>query len=183
MRRRPLLLGGLVAIFVGALLLTLGPGRGGEGATATTPSDLRLRVPGIGLDTPLSSGGVSSTGAISPPAGQAMWVRGFGRVEPGQSGTAVVAGHVVASGEDDVFAALTGVHVGAEVVITSPSGQRTFVVTRADVVSKAALTHDTDVWGDVGSGRRVVLITCDDELGYRKDGHRVANYVVVADEV
>lgn len=110
-----------------------------------------------------------------------MWVRSYGRVEPGEVGTAVVAGHVVSSGEDDVFAALPDVRVGQEVVITSGSVTTTYVVKRAEVVTKAALTHDADVWGENSSGRRVVLIICDDELGFRKDGHRGANYVVVAD--
>ncbi|MFC7492408.1 MULTISPECIES: class F sortase [unclassified Knoellia] len=260
MTRRPLLAGGVVAISVGALLLSLGLSRGREGApslasepatvtstapttspssTASTPtasatpsrtftptptstpsltltpkssptpkpartapqptkptkssrpkvsqpsvtSGLRLRVPDIGLNTSMRSGGVSSSGKINPPAGTAMWVRGYGRVQPGRVGTAVVAGHVVASGNDDVFARLSSVRVGDKVVVTSGSVTRTYVVRRAAVVKKSALTRDADVWGQNSSRRRIVLITCDDELGYRSDGHRVANYVVVADAV
>lgn len=153
--------------------------------TTTPPltSDLSLSVGAIGLDTPLISGGVNSSGTISPPAGQAMWVRGYGRVKPGKVGTAVVAGHVVASGTDDIFADLSSVRVGNTVIIRSGSVTRTYVVKRAAVVKKAALTHDPDVWGQNTTNRRIVLVTCDDELGYRSDGHRVANYVVVADAV
>ncbi|MFC7488828.1 class F sortase [Knoellia sp. CPCC 206453] len=253
MPRRPLQVGGLVAIIVGALLLSLGLGRGREeGAplaaehsavesaspsaspslpsrsatvdstmtpgptpTATRPrpaapkptptparavrkstqaatprvskppvtSGLRLRVPDIRLNTSLRSGGVSSSGRINPPAGTAMWVRGYGRVQPGKVGTAVVAGHVASSGDDDVFARLSSVGVGDKVVVTSGSVTRTYVVKRAAVVNKSTLTHDADVWGQNTSKRRIVLITCDDELGYRSDGHRVANYVVVADAI
>lgn len=73
--------------------------------------------------------------------------------------------------------------VGHEVRITADGVTRIFVVRRTAVVTKAALTHDADVWGANTSTRRIVLITCDDDLGYRPDGHRVANYVVVADEV
>jgi len=146
-------------------------------------SGLRLGVPSITLNTALRAGGVSASGTINPPAGKAMWVRGYGRVQPGKVGTAVVAGHVVSSGDDDVFARLSEVRVGHKIVITSGSERRTYVVKRAAVVKKAALTHDPDVWGQNTSQRRLVLITCDDELGYRKDGHRVANYVVVADAV
>ncbi|MEO6019794.1 MAG: class F sortase [Knoellia sp.] len=135
----------------------------------------------IGLDTPLNSGGVDSSGKVNPPGGVAMWVRGYGRVKPGNVGTAVVAGHVVASGRDDVFAHLMSVRVGNTVVVRSGSVTRTYVVKRAAVVKKEALTHDADVWGGNTSTRRIVLITCDDELGFRSDGHRVANYVVIAD--
>ncbi|EAP99161.1 putative membrane protein [Janibacter sp. HTCC2649] len=142
---------------------------------------LRLSVAAINLRTSLRSVGVDASGVISPPAGQARWVRGFGRVQPGKVGTAVIAGHVVSSGDPDVFSRLSSVRVGNEVVVTSGSMSRTYVVTRAAVVKKSALTHDADVWGQNTSKRRIVLITCDDELGYRSDGHRVANYVVVAD--
>jgi LPXTG-site transpeptidase (sortase) family protein len=247
MPRRPLQVGGLVAILVGALLLSLGLGRGREepapaslptaaapsrsvaspepspsevSAPANTPplevatptltptptptptravrkavqgaspevagpstSGLHLGVAAIGLTTALRSGGVSASGTINPPAGQARWVRGFGRVQPGKVGTAVVAGHVVSSGDPDVFARLSSVRVGNKVVVRSGSVTRTYVVTRTAVVKKSALTHDADVWGQNTSKRRIVLITCDDELGYRSDGHRVANYVVVADAV
>ncbi len=246
MPRSPLHVGGLVAIFVGALLLSLGLGRAGEeaapaalrsvlapSASASSPSPshseasrsqatpsvspsqpevpvpsptptravrkavqgaspsvstpatagLRLSVAAINLRTSLRSVGVDASGTISPPAGEARWVRGFGRVQPGKVGTAVVAGHVVSSGDPDVFSRLSSVRVGNKVVVTSGSMSRTYVVTRAAVVKKSALTHDADVWGQNTSKRRIVLITCDDELGYRSDGHRVANYVVVADAV
>ncbi|KRE41388.1 class F sortase [Knoellia sp. Soil729] len=137
----------------------------------------------IGLDVSLSSGGVDSSGKVNPPAGRAMWLRGYGRVKPGNVGTAVVAGHVASSGHGDVFAALSSVHVGNTLRIRSGATTRTYVVKRAAVVKKATLTHDADVWGQNTSKRRVVLITCDADLGYRSDGHRVANYVVVADAV
>jgi LPXTG-site transpeptidase (sortase) family protein len=110
-------------------------------------------------------------------------VRGYGRVKPGTVGTAVVAGHVVASGHEDVFADLSSVRVGNTVVVKSGTTTRTYVVKRAEVVKKVALTHDVDVWGQNTATRRIVLITCDDDLGYRSDGHRVANYVVVADAI
>jgi len=144
---------------------------------------VHLGVAAIRLNTPLRSIGVGASGTISPPAGQARWVRGFGRVQPGKIGTAVVAGHVVSSGDPDVFSELSSVRVGNKVVVTAGSMTRTYVVTRAAVVKKSALTRDADVWGQNTSTRRIVLITCDDELGYRSDGHRVANYVVVADAV
>ncbi|WP_404382593.1 class F sortase [Knoellia locipacati] len=150
-------------------------------STPRVGSGVNLSVTTIGLDVPVQPGGVSSSGRVVPPAGRAMWVRGHGRVAPGDMGTAVVAGHVASLGDDDVFADLSSIRVGHTVVITSGSVSRSYVVKRASVVTKSALTRDADVWGPNDVGRRVVLITCDDDLGFRSDGHRVANFVVVAD--
>jgi len=149
--------------------------------TSRVVSGVRLEVPAIGLDISVKAGGVSASGRVVPPAGRATWVRGFGRVAPGGVGTAVVAGHVSAYGKPDVFADLSSVRVGHELVVRSGSVVRTYAVTRVRVVDKADLTRDAEVWGQNGSQRRLVLITCDDDLGFRKDGHRVANYVVVAE--
>lgn len=145
------------------------------------PPNPGLSVPAIGLSLPLRAGGVGASGVVVPPAGHAVWIRGYGRVVPGDVGTAVVAGHVSSSGRDDVFAELSSVRVGHSVVVRDGRRSRTFVVRRAEVVTKSALPRDADVWGANTSRRRVVLVTCDDDLGFRSDGHRVANYVVVAE--
>lgn len=187
MLRRPLYAGGVVALVVGALLLVLGftSGRGEafdeEASRLTGATGPELVLPPIGLATPLVGGGVSPSGTINPPAGQAMWVQGYDRVRPGSVGTAVVAGHIEHSGKPDIFAHLPSVRVGDELHLVAGSVTLDFVVQRADVVDKRELTSDDDVWGENTSSRRLVLITCDDELGFGKDGHRLANYVVVAE--
>ena len=150
-------------------------------ASSSTVSGVRVEVPAIDLDIAVRAGGVGASGRVVPPAGRATWVRGFDRVPPGAVGTAVVAGHVEAHGKRDVFADLSSVRVGHEVVVRSGSVVRTYAVTRVSVVDKARLTRDAQVWGENDRQRRLVLITCDDDLGYREDGHRVANYVVVAE--
>ncbi|MDT0215188.1 class F sortase [Rothia sp. ARF10] len=144
-------------------------------------SGVQIEVAAIDLDVVVRPGRVSASGRVVPPAGRATWVQGFDRVAPGAVGTAVVAGHVSAHGKRDVFADLSSVRTGHEIVVRSGSVVRTYAVTRVSVVDKAELTRDPQVWGENGSHRRLVLITCDDDLGYRKDGHRVANYVVVAE--
>ena len=162
-----------------------GPGSTPAPTTPAAPSaavsGVRIEVPAIDLDIAVKAGGVGASGRVVPPAGRATWVRGFDRVAPGAVGTAVVAGHVSAHGKRDVFADLSSVRVGHEIVVRSGSVVRTYAVTRVSVVDKSELTRDAKVWGENGSQRRLVLITCDDDLGYRKDGHRVANYVVVAE--
>lgn len=52
---------------------------------------------------------------------------------------------------------------------------------RAGVVDKEELTTDQAVWGANNSVRRLAIVTCDDAYGFRDDGHRVANYVVIAE--
>ncbi|NLX00091.1 MAG: hypothetical protein GXY39_10350, partial [Actinomycetales bacterium] len=58
---------------------------------------------------------------------------------------------------------------------------RVFKVVRAGVVDKDDLTTDQTVWGVNTSVRRLAIVTCDDAYGFRGDGHRVANYVVIAE--
>ncbi|MGA8047659.1 MAG: class F sortase, partial [Dermatophilaceae bacterium] len=148
---------------------------------AADPSGHVLRIPGIDLEAELHSEGLRD-GKVNPPAGSVMWFTGLDRVAPGEVGTSVIAGHVVAGGNPDRFAELAQVEVGDEVQVTTPDGEpATFTVVRAGVVDKDDLTTDQAVWGANTSVRRLALITCDDAFGFRDDGHRVANYVVIAE--
>jgi len=140
-----------------------------------------LRIPGIDLRAGLHAEGLRD-GKINPPAGSVMWFTGYNRVAPGAVGTSVIAGHVVAGGRSDVFANLSRVRVGDRVEIAGTGGAtRTFKVVRAGVVDKGGLTTDQTVWGPNSSVRRLAIVTCDDAYGFRGDGHRVANYVVIAE--
>ena len=140
-----------------------------------------LRIPGIDLRAGLHPEGLRE-GKINPPAGTVMWFTGYDRVAPGAVGTSVIAGHVVAGGRSDVFANLSRVRVGDRVELAGTDGTtRAFTVVRAGVVDKDDLTTDQTVWGGNSSVRRLAIITCDDAYGFRGDGHRVANYVVIAE--
>lgn len=140
-----------------------------------------LRIPGIDLRADLHAEGLRD-GKINPPAGSVMWFTGYDRVEPGVVGTSVIAGHVVAGGRPDAFANLARVSVGDRVEIAAADGSTSvFRVVRAGVVDKDALTTDQEVWGANSSVRRLAIVTCDDAYGFRDDGHRVANYVVIAE--
>jgi LPXTG-site transpeptidase (sortase) family protein len=140
-----------------------------------------LRIPGIDLAAGLHPEGLRE-GKINPPAGTVMWFTGYDRVAPGAVGTSVIAGHVVAGGRSDVFANLSRVRVGDRVELAGTDGTtRAFTVVRAGVVDKDDLTTDQTVWGGNSSVRRLAIITCDDAYGFRGDGHRVANYVVIAE--
>ena len=128
-------------------------------------------------------GGLSSDGTIDPEPGSIMWFQGFERVRPGRVGTAVIAGHVASGSRRDVFANLADVDVGDKVQIVDKGKILTYRVTRASAINKYEVTTDAAVWGQNTSRSRLAIITCDDAFGFRGDGHRVANFVVIADRV
>lgn len=146
-----------------------------------TASGFRLRISGIGLDHTMYGGGLSSDGTIDPEPGTVMWFKGYERVRPGRIGTAVIAGHVASGGRRDVFADLADVDVGDTVQIVDGGKAITYRVTRASAIDKSQVTTDQAVWGTNTSRSRLAIITCDDAFGFRSDGHRKANFVVIAE--
>ncbi|MGN7246149.1 class F sortase [Janibacter anophelis] len=149
-------------------------------ADATEPAT-RMRIPAVGLSTQIEPQGLRG-GKVNPAAGQVIWFTGYDRVRPGALGTTVVAGHVISGGEADSFAALEQLSKGDGVVLDYPGGEALrFEVTSTHIVDKDELTTSEEVWGDNDDTRRIVLVTCDDELGFRSDGHRKANFVAVAE--
>lgn len=96
---------------------------------------------------------------------------------------AVIAGHVVYNGRDDVFARLADVKAGDEVVITFSSGKRYIFVVYGQplVANKEQLRTNQAIWGSNPVSQTIVLMTCDDQNGYESDGvHRKDNRVVWA---
>jgi LPXTG-site transpeptidase (sortase) family protein len=159
-----------------------------DGPTRRSPTSADqvafIEVGSVGIRTAVDARGLSADGTISPPRGTVMWFRGYGRVMPGLVGTSVVAGHVAIDGSPDVFAHLPEVRTGQRVRVGYKDGEVLDLrVVRTKIVDKSALQTDADVWGANSSSRRVVLITCDDAYGFRSDGHRVANFVAVAEVV
>ncbi|MFV0451813.1 MAG: class F sortase [Propioniciclava sp.] len=142
---------------------------------------VQIALPAIGLDIPVAGEGLSQRGTIDPDPGTVMWFTGYNRVLPGDTGTAVVAGHVVSDGRPDVFADLAELKVGDDVTVTGADETLTYEIIRVDTLSKEALAADVEVWGDNTTVSRIALVTCDDALGMRDDGHRVANFVAIAE--
>jgi LPXTG-site transpeptidase (sortase) family protein len=148
---------------------------------ATSASGTRIKIPAIGLDSAMSARGLSADGTIDPPPGTVMWFKGFERVRPGAVGTAVIAGHVASGDRRDVFANLADVDVGDKVQVLTNGKALSYRVTRASAIDKQKVTTDQAVWGTNTSRSRIAIITCDDAFGFRGDGHRVANFVVIAE--
>lgn len=153
-----------------------------RGAAASTSRAVWIALPSLGIRSRLHPDGLSANGTISPPAGHVIWFTGYGRVMPGRVGTSVVAGHVVADGKPDVFNRLPDLARGSTVRVGYADGAvLTMKVVRTAIVNKTQLQRDPDVWGNNGTTRRIALITCDDAMGFRSDGHRVANFVAIAE--
>lgn len=133
---------------------------------------------------PIEPQGLTAQGTVDPDQGEAIWYSGSGRVVPGQVGTAVIAAHMIYHEEPDVFYDLGEVEEGDIVTIGYNNGTtRDFVVTDRQQISKEGLQTAPQVWGDQDDVARIALITCDDSLGERSDGHRRANFVAIAEAV
>jgi len=120
---------------------------------------LRLQVPAIGVDSPLSSLGVDPTGALLPPADfrRAGWF-GAGAV-PGEIGPAVIAGHVDSYRGPAVFFRLDELSPGDEVLVQRADGTTArFTVSRVGRYPKSAFPT-AEVYGPTPDAQ-LRLITC-----------------------
>jgi LPXTG-site transpeptidase (sortase) family protein len=140
-----------------------------------------LEIPAIHVDQRVTPQGLMG-GKINPSARQLIWFTGSGRVQPGKVGTAVIAGHIIAKGVPDVFYHLDRLHKGSVVRLRDADGRTlTMKVVQTLTVDKTALQTNQTVWGGNTTVPRIALVTCDDALGLRPDGHRVANFVAIAE--
>ena len=166
---------------VGALEGTSGRPVSAEGPDA--PAWVSLEAAGLQAE-PIAPEGLTPQGTIDPARGEAIWHVGSRRVAPGQPGTAVLAGHASFDDQPDVFFDLPEVSEGDVVTIGYGNGEtREFVVTQAQQLSKQGLQRAPAVWGNQDDVARIALITCDDSLGLRSDGHSLGNFVAIAEEV
>ena len=153
-------------------------------AVADSDSDLasaapaRLRIPSIGVDSPLALLGVDGSGALVPPTdfARAGWFSG-GPV-PGDVGPSVVAGHVDSADGPAVFFRLRDLVAGDAIVVERADGTTVgFTVTRADRFAKDAFPSD-DVYGPTSTAE-LRLITCGGEFDRAAGSYR-DNVVVFA---
>lgn len=147
-------------------------------ATVENPQPTQLKIPSLGLDHPVVPSETNAE-AIDPPKGTLEWYNGLARVSPGDVGTAIISGHVAWGSKPDIFQRLSELQTGQ--TFTIGDNPQAFTVTDAFLMHKEELPDNNEVWGENRDTRRIVLITCDDALGYGSDGHRTANYVVIAE--
>lgn len=192
--RRRLLSG--VTVLAGALAV-LAPSAGPDpapvppAAAATVPvvaggslpvpqgAPVRVRLPSIGVDSPLARLGVDPAGALVPPTdfGEAGWFTGG--PAPGDVGPAVIAGHVDSRSGPAVFFRLRETAVGDPVLVQRGDGTTArFTVTRVAQHPKDAFPT-AEVYGPTPDAE-LRLITCGGEFD-RATRSYLDNVIVFAD--
>lgn len=141
---------------------------------------LRLRIPAIGVDAPVSRLGLDASGALQPPPADRPNLAGWygGGTSPGSVGTAVTTGHVdLPTGEPGVFYGLGSVVKGMTIEIDR-ADRRTavFTVGAVEVYDKERFPDDK-VYGSVGRAE-LRVITCGG--GYTRGNGYQGNVVVYA---
>ncbi|WP_405512124.1 class F sortase [Streptomyces canus] len=139
--------------------------------TVGRSAPVRLRIPALGVDTPVMRLGLASDGTVQVPPitdhDQAGWYEHS--PTPGQTGPSVILGHVtVGAYGDGVFHGLSRLRRGEKIVARLENGtEAEFTVTSLRTVAKADFPTD-DVYGNVDRPE-LRLITCGgpkDETGY-----------------
>lgn len=133
------------------------PAVNAAGLTKSIPT--RIEVPSIGVDSSLMGLGLDAQGAMQVPAEgfPAGWYTGA--PTPGETGPAVIAGHVDWAGVPGVFFELANLEPGAEISVTREDGSiARFEVTEVTTFPKDEFPTDL-VYGTLDfAGLR--LITC-----------------------
>ena len=119
----------------------------------------RVSIPAIGVDSVLAEIGVDGAGALVPPADftRAGWFAAG--PAPGETGPAVLAGHVDDRSGPAVFFRLEELEPGDEVQVTRADGGTVpFTVTRVETYPKDDF-GTAEVYGPT-TGAELRLITC-----------------------
>ncbi|WP_424213880.1 class F sortase [Streptomyces sp. BI20] len=121
----------------------------------------RVRIPSVGVDTPLIGLGLAPDGRVdSPPPGRtspAGWYRDG--TPPGSAGTAVVAGHVDHASGPAVFHRLGAVRRGASVEVRRRDGRTAVFTVHAVEFFDARSFPDARVYGP-SERAELRVITC-----------------------
>ncbi|MFH9732422.1 class F sortase [Streptomyces sp. NPDC017260] len=157
-------------------------GQAGEAAAAPalppSPPD-RVRVPAIGVDAPMTGLGLTPSGSLDvPPAEQenlAGWYEAG--TTPGETGTAIVAGHVDNAEGPAVFYRLGALEKGATIEVDRRDGGVALFTVDAVEVYAAKDFPDEKVYG-AANRPELRVITCGG--GYSRGTGYQGNVVVFA---
>jgi sortase (surface protein transpeptidase) len=139
---------------------------------------IRLRIPAIGVDTPLERLGLDKQGAVAAPTAWqvAGWYTGSAR--PGQAGPAVILGHVDSTSGPAVFYRLALLRPGAAVAVTRADGSTIlFHVSGQQRVAKSQFPTDLVYAPTLEPSLR--LVTCGGSFD-EKSHHYRDNIIVSA---
>ena len=151
-----------------------------DGAVALPPSPPdRIRIPSIRVDAPLTGLGLTSAGSLDVPPPQQRNLAGWyeAGTTPGETGTAIVAGHVDNADGPAVFYSLGALHRGSTIEVRRRDRSTAVFTVDAVEVYSARDFPDEKVYGPA---RRPELrvITCGG--GYSKKTGYQGNVVVFA---
>ncbi|OWA03792.1 class F sortase [Streptomyces sp. CS113] len=138
--------------------------RGDRGAAAPalppSPPD-RVRIPAIGVDAPLTGLGLTGTGSLDVPPAERKNLAGWyeAGTTPGETGTAIVAGHVDNAEGPAVFYRLGALEKGARIEIDRRDGGIAVFTVDAVEVYAADAFPDEKVYG-AADRPELRVITC-----------------------
>lgn len=180
----------LVVILVGlAVVVGMSSSSSSGFSAADSPAPLgasvptRVSVPSISAESSLVATGLQADGSLEvPPVSQPMQASWFdGSPSPGETGPSVILGHVNGNGQQGIFAKLSEVVAGAEVIVDRADGQRAiFQVSRVDTIPKSSFPTDA-VYNDTPNPQ-LRLITCGGQYD-RANRNYLSNVIVYADLV
>ncbi|GAA3367816.1 class F sortase [Streptomyces sannanensis] len=139
----------------------------------------KIRIPAIKVDAPLMDVGVDADGWIEAPPAQDPNLAGWYQngISPGQSGTAVIVGHVDNNAGPAVFYGLGALKKGNHIEVTRFDGSTAvFQVYGVEVFAKNNFPG-AQVYGDTGYPE-LRVITCGG--GYSRTGGYDGNVVAFA---
>ncbi|MFA3874005.1 class F sortase [Streptomyces sp. MMCC 100] len=138
--------------------------RTGRGAAAPalppSPPD-RVRIPAIGVDAPLTGLGLTGTGSLDVPPAERKNLAGWyeAGTTPGETGTAIVAGHVDNAEGPAVFYRLGALKKGSTIEVDRrDGGVAVFTVDAVEVYAADAFPDDK-VYG-AADRPELRVITC-----------------------
>lgn len=138
----------------------------------------KVVIPAIGVDAPMIELGLNPDDSLEVPAKAEETGWWSGGAFPGETGTAVIAGHVDSTAGPAVFFRLGDLAAGDAIQVTDRDGRAArFVVERTESVPKDSFP--TRRVYERTSEPSLRLITCTGDFAQRS-GHYVSNLIVYA---
>ncbi|PYC84434.1 class F sortase [Streptomyces tateyamensis] len=150
-----------------------------SGTPMAAADPVRLRIPAIGVDAPVTGVGLDRDGHLATPVETDRNLAGWYRagITPGQRGTALLAGHVDTAGGPAVFYGLGSLHRGDRIDVERADRSTAWFVVDAVAVYDRAAFPDRKVYGQAPDPQ-LRLITCGGQ--YTKGKGYQGNLVVFA---
>ncbi len=141
---------------------------------------VRIRIPAIGVNAPVTQVGLNADGTVQVPPLSAHNLTGWYKygATPGQRGASVILGHVDSVTGASVFFELKDLRKGEKIIVTLADGQvATFVIDGLQKTAKTTFPTDA-VYGKLSyPGLR--LVTCGGTFD-PATGHYLDNIIVYA---